>query len=171
MRVRRLAGVTTGVTFVLLVVGVYTKEVGADLACGMNWPLCDGAIFGLFPANLPSAIEWSHRLLALLVGVLIITTVYRSVRVYGPRARVTRAAAVALALLPIQAGLGALTVLKARVFTTESRILIEPLISVAHFATGVVLFTALVSATLWAYEDAQDTGAGATAAEPVGADD
>lgn len=156
MALRRFAAGTTGLTFVLLLVGVYTKEVGADLACGMNWPLCDGAVFGLFPATLPSFVEWSHRLLALVVGLLVIALIYRSYRVHGIESRVTRAAGVALVLLPVQAGLGALTVLKSRVFGGGSHLLVEGLISVAHYGTGIALFTALVAATLWAYEDGRE---------------
>lgn len=153
MELRRLTAGTTGLTFVLLLVGVYTKEVGADLTCGMNWPLCDGAVFGLFPANLPSFIEWFHRLLALVVGLLVIYLVVRWYRDRGPDSRVTRAAGLALILLPIQAGLGALTVLKTQVFPGGFHLLVEGLISVAHYGTGVATFTALVAATLWAYED------------------
>lgn len=152
MRFRRLLAGTTGLTFVLLLIGVYTKEVGADLTCGMNWPLCDGAVFGLFPANLPSFIEWFHRLVALVVGLLIIYALVRTVRERGWESRVTKAVAGALVILPVQAILGALTVLKARIFAPSDRILIEPLISVAHYGTGVLLFTFLVAATLWAYE-------------------
>lgn len=152
MRFRRLLAVTTGLTFVLLLIGVYTKEVGADLTCGMNWPLCDGAVMGLFPANLPSFIEWFHRFIALVVGLLIVYALVRSVRQRGRDSRVTKAIAGALLILPIQAILGALTVVKARLFSPSARILYEPLISVAHFGTGVLLFTLLVAATLWAYE-------------------
>jgi cytochrome c oxidase assembly protein subunit 15 len=155
MQLRRLAAGTTGFTFLLLLVGVYTKEVGADLTCGMNWPLCDGAVFGLFPANLPSFIEWFHRLLALIVGLLIIYTVYRLYRERGGGSRITRAAVLALVLLPIQALLGAATVLKTRLFAGGTHVLVEGFISVAHFGTGVGLFTALVVATLWAYEEAE----------------
>lgn len=158
MQFRRLAGVTTGLTFVLLLVGVYTKEVGADLTCGMRWPLCDGAVFGLFPANLASAIEWFHRFLALVVGLLILWLVYRAYRRYGRGSRVFRASGVALALLPFQAILGALTVVKYRLFTPESAATLSPLISVAHYGTGVSLFAALVAAWLWAREDSPGSG-------------
>ena len=151
MRFSRLAAGTTGLTFVLLLVGVYTKEIGADLTCGMRWPLCDGWL-GLFPANLPSAIEWFHRLLALVVGLLVVYLLVRAWREAGPDDRVTRAVVVAVVLLPIQAGLGAVTVLKAQLFGGTSRLLLEPLVSVAHNGTGILLFTALVAATLWAAE-------------------
>ena len=151
MRNRRLVALTTALTFLLLLVGVFTKEVGADLTCGMNWPLCDGAVYGLFPANLPSAVEWFHRLLALVVGLLILYLLYRLSRDRGWGDRVTRAVTVAVLLLPVQALLGALTVTKARFGLTS--LLAGAAISVAHYATGVALFTALVVGTVWAYED------------------
>jgi len=151
MRTRRLAATTTALTFVLLLVGVFTKEVGADLTCGMRWPLCDGAVFGLFPANVPSAVEWFHRLLALVVGLMMLYLLYRLYRERGWGDRVTRAVAVAVIILPSQALLGALTVTKAR-FGLSS-LLASALISVAHYGTGFLLFTALVMGTVWAYED------------------
>lgn len=169
--VRRLAAATTGLTFLLLLVGVYTKEVGADLTCGMNWPLCDGGVFGLFPATLPSAIEWFHRLLALVVGLLIVYTLYRAYRTYGGNSRVTKAATAALVLVPIQAGIGALTVLKARLLGSGSRLLFEPLISVAHNGAGILVFTALLMATLWAYEEHRETTQAGSIAEATSADD
>ncbi|MFB6112153.1 MAG: COX15/CtaA family protein [Halobacteriaceae archaeon] len=150
MRLRRLSALTTGMTFLLLLLGVYTKEVGADLTCGMRWPLCDGAVFGLFPANLASAIEWLHRFLALLVGLLVIWLAIRAYRELGGGSRIFRASLLALLLLPVQAGLGALTVVKYRVFTPETAAELSPLISTAHYGTGIALFTGLVAATLWA---------------------
>ena len=169
MRTRHLAAATTGLTFVLLLVGVFTKEVGADLTCGMNWPLCDGAVFGLFPANLPSAVEWFHRLLALIVGVLILYTLYRVWRERGRDHRVTRAITVAVLLLPFQAILGAITVSKAR-FGLNS-LLAGAVISVSHYAFGVLLFTALVIGTVWAYERRPSGAESARATEAATADD
>mgnify|MGYP006094436467 FL=1 len=143
---------TTGLTFLLLMVGIYTKEVGADLTCGMNWPLCDGAVYGVFPANIPSAIEWSHRFLAFIVGILILFAVYRAWKIYGKDSRITKSIIFSALLLPIQVGLGAVTVMKVRLFPGGNRILIEPLISVAHNAVGVLILVALVSATLWEWD-------------------
>ena len=169
MRTRRLAAVTTALTFVLLLVGVFTKEVGADLTCGMNWPLCDGAVFGLFPANLPSAVEWFHRLLALVVGLLFVYTLFRLWRERGPDDRVTRAVAAAVVLLPFQAILGAITVTKAR-FGLNS-LLAGAVISVTHYAFGVLLFTALVIGTVWAFERHSSGGGGTPTTDAATADD
>lgn len=170
MGMRRLVAGTTGLTFVLLLVGVYTKEVGADLSCGMRWPLCDGAVFGLFPANFLSFIEWFHRFLALIVVILVFVALYQAWQTYGT-GRVTRALAAAAILLPIQALLGALTVLKSALFSPTNRIFIEPLISVAHYGAGVLLLTTLVAATLWAYEDPPNRGPDSLAPDVAQADD
>ena len=144
--------IVTGLTFILLMVGVYTKEVGADLTCGMKWPMCDGAIYGLFPANLPSAIEWSHRFLALVVGILILFALYKSWEVHGSKSRITKAVLLAVLLLPMQVILGALTVVKFELFSRGDRILFEPLISVSHNAIGVVILVSLFAAMLWERE-------------------
>ncbi|MFL2520968.1 MAG: COX15/CtaA family protein [Halobacteriales archaeon] len=144
--------IVTGLTFILLMVGVYTKEVGADLTCGMKWPMCDGAIYGLFPANLPSAIEWSHRFLALVVGILILVALYKSWEVHGSKSRITKAVLLAVLLLPMQVILGALTVVKFELFSRGDRILFEPLISVSHNAIGVVILVSLFAAMLWERE-------------------
>ena len=144
--------IVTGLTFILLMVGVYTKEVGADLTCGMKWPMCDGAIYGLFPANLPSAIEWSHRFLALVVGILILVALYKSWEIHGSKSRITKAVLLAVLLLPMQVILGALTVVKFELFSRSDRILFEPLISVSHNAIGVVILVSLFAAMLWERE-------------------
>jgi len=139
-------------TFILLMVGVYTKEVGADLTCGMKWPMCDGVVYGLFPANLPSAIEWSHRFLALVVGILIIVAMYKSWKIHGSKSRITKAILLAVLLLPTQVMLGALTVVKSEFFSRGDRILFEPLISVAHNSMGVLILVSLIAAMLWERE-------------------
>ena len=144
--------IVTGLTFILLMVGVYTKEVGSDLTCGMKWPMCDGAIYGLFPANLPSAIEWSHRFLALVVGILILVALYKSWEIHGSKSRITKAVLLAVLLLPMQVILGALTVVKFELFSRGDRILFEPLISVSHNAIGVVILVSLFAAMLWERE-------------------
>lgn len=140
VRFRHLAAVTTGMTFALILLGVYTAAAGAGLSCGANWPLCNGGVFGLFPANWPSFIEWSHRLVAMITGFMILGTTYAAWR--GGKARRTRlASTVALVVLPVQVILGGLTVTR---YTIP--------IQVAHHAAALVIFGALVAATAWAYE-------------------
>lgn len=124
---------TAGLTYVLILLGVYTAAVGAGLSCAGRWPLCDGAVFGLFPANFPSFVEWFHRLVAMIVGFLILGSAYATYRRDAPRSA-TVAMGLVLVLLPVQILLGAETVLA-----------YEVLVLIAHFSTAIVIFSLLVA--------------------------
>lgn len=137
---RRLAGVSAGLTFVLVLLGVYTAADGAGLTCAGRWPLCDGAVFGLFPANWPSFVEWFHRLWAMVTGFVVVGTTVRSFR-QGVEKRVRYALLGATLVLPSQIVLGALTVTK-----------YELLILLAHFVTAFTILTLLFAAATWANE-------------------
>lgn len=149
-RFRHLALVTTVTTFALILLGVYTAATGTGLSCEARWPLCGGALFGLLPPNLASLPEWTHRLVAMIDGFLILGTAVAAWR-EGRDGRTRYAAGVALAFLPLQVLFGAGTVW-----------VYGPAIQVVHHATALVIFAALVAATLWAYE--RDAGPGTRAA-------
>jgi cytochrome c oxidase assembly protein subunit 15 len=146
LRFRHLAAVTTGMTFALILLGVYTAAAGAGLSCGARWPLCNGAVFGLFPANWPSFIEWFHRLVAMVTGFFVLGTAYAAWR-DGKGRRTRIASATALVVLPVQVLLGGATV---TVYTA--------LVQVAHHAAALVIFAALVATTVWAYDEPGTTG-------------
>ncbi|NLV10030.1 COX15/CtaA family protein [Halomicrobium sp. HM KBTZ05] len=133
-----LVGSTAG-TLLLMLVGLYTAYKGAGLTCEQRWPLCDGWL-GLFPANLVSFIEWSHRLLAMLVGFALLGVLYLAWRRQDDR-RVKWAVTAAVALLPSQIILGALTVTE---FTA--------LITAAHFFTASLILLCLTAACAWTVE-------------------
>ena len=139
-RTRRLAGASVALTFVLVLLGVYTAATGAGLTCGQRWPLCDGAVFGLFPADFPSFVEWFHRLWAMITGFVVIGATASAWRGDADR-RVTGALAGATLILPSQVILGALTVTR-----------YELLVLVAHFVTAFAILTLLVAAAVWTYE-------------------
>jgi len=144
-RFRHLAATAAGMTFVLVLLGVYTAAAGAGLACGARWPLCNGFL-GLFPANWPSFIEWFHRLFAMLTGFVILGTTYTAWRYTNDR-RLQWGSAAALLVLPAQIVLGGLTVT-----------VYAELIQVAHHGAALMIFGALVATTAWAY-DGPRTGA------------
>ena len=143
-RTRRLAGASVALTFVLVLLGVYTAAAGAGLTCAQRWPLCDGAVFGLFPADVPSFVEWFHRLWAMITGFVVIGATLSAWRGAADR-RVTGALAGATLILPSQVILGALTVTR-----------YELLILVAHFVTAFAILTLLVAGAVWAYESRVD---------------
>ena len=138
-RLRRLVALTVPFTGFLMVLGVYTAAAGAGLTCAGRWPFCDGFL-GLFPANWSSFIEWFHRLVAMLVGFLILGTTVQAWR-RGADRRVRRSLALATILLPSQIILGALTV------TTYEWVILS-----AHFLTASLIFTAVVLSFAWAYD-------------------
>ncbi|WP_136716890.1 COX15/CtaA family protein [Halorientalis salina] len=142
---RRLAAVTAASTFLLMLVGAYTKAIGAGLACP-DWPTCYGTwVPFLHPAvmaetpysTLQVAAEWVHRTLAAGTGLLIAATAVAAWR----RESLDRpewAALGAGALLPVQVVLGGLTV-------TES---LAPLIVTAHLGTAILIFAGVVAAAV-----------------------
>jgi len=69
---RALAVATAAATFLLIVIGAVVRVSGSGLGCGNDWPLCHGSFVPLF--DLPTFIEWNHRLFASLVGLLSVAT-------------------------------------------------------------------------------------------------
>ncbi|MEF8900629.1 MAG: COX15/CtaA family protein [Halovenus sp.] len=136
---RRYLAITTVGAFALILLGVYTGKVGAGLACEGRWPFCDGWL-GLFPATWPSFIEWFHRLVAMVVGFMILGAGIVSWR-GGYDRRIQYALAVAIVLLPVQIFFGANTVLNFGVAA-----------SMLHQTAAQLIFAALVVATTLAYQ-------------------
>jgi heme A synthase len=113
-RFRRLLTATIVATFVLIVIGGIVRVSDSGLGCGPagsgthGWPLCDG---GLLPAaSGESVIEFSHRIAAGLVGVLIAICAWRAIRRLRAHRALVRGSLAAGALVLAQAALGGLTV-------------------------------------------------------------
>jgi cytochrome c oxidase assembly protein subunit 15 len=147
MDLRRLLFVTTITTALTALVGVITATSGAGLTCEARWPLCDGAVFGLFPANFMSFIEWSHRLVAMITGFLIIGSTIAAWRGGHPR-RVRFATLAALVITPVQIVFGAFTVLVHELVFGYSIVVLT-----LHFAFAATILGLLVAATVWAYAE------------------
>lgn len=160
MNLRRLLLVTTVTTAMTALVGVITATTGAGLTCEARWPLCDGAVFGLFPANFMSFIEWFHRLVAMIAGLLIIGSAVASWWGGGSR-RVRFATLAALVLTPLQIVFGAFTVL-----VHEFVFGYSVLVLTFHFGLASVILGLMVAATVWAYTD--DTAVSADSIQQAG---
>ena len=132
----RLAVGTTALTFALVLLGVWTAVAGYGLTCDGRWPLCDGAVFGLFPANFGSFVEWFHRLVAMVTGFAILGSA-AGTWIAGSSLRARAAFTAALVLTPVQVVLGGLTVTR-----------YEQLILASHFGAAVVILALLVVGTL-----------------------
>lgn len=92
-------------TYLLIILGGIVRITGSGLGCGDHWPLCNGHLFP--PLNdIGTVIEWSHRLVAALVSVLVVALAVVDWW-DGSRGRLAFAA---VGLLVLQILLGAITV-------------------------------------------------------------
>jgi cytochrome c oxidase assembly protein subunit 15 len=117
----------------LVTIGGATRVMEAGLACP-DWPLCFGALLPAGQMSLRVFLEWFHRLDAGLVsgGLLLLAAASWVSRRRGP-AWLPWVASLALLLVVLQAGLGALTV---------TRLLRFDIVS-AHLVTGLTLVALL----------------------------
>ena len=114
-RVTTLAWAAAVCTYLLIVLGAVVRITGSGMGCGDHWPLCNGHLFPPLD-DIGTVIEWSHRLVAALVSVLVAAlAVYdwwlnRPQSPLGSGRPAIRPSFVALGLLIVQVLLGAITV-------------------------------------------------------------
>jgi len=126
-RFRTLAWAAAVCTYLLIVLGAIVRITGSGLGCGDHWPLCNGH---LFPptGDIGTVIEWSHRLVAALVSILVVALAVVN----------WRRSLLAVGLLVLQIGLGAITV----------KLELPPWSVVLHLGTAMLLLaTLLIAAT------------------------
>jgi len=142
-RYARLAWTAAACTYVLIILGAVVRITGSGLGCGEHWPLCNGRL--LPPLDLPTWIEWSHRLVAALVTGLVAGLAgygwwERRATLKGQAGNGYRGTVeyVALGLLAIQITLGAITV----------KLSLPAWTVILHLGTAMLLLaTLLVAAT------------------------
>lgn len=131
--VRRLALASTVATFILVAIGGLVRATKSGLGCGTHWPDCSGAVIPFF-GNRAVVIEFSHRLMASVVVILLAILAVAAWRLVGADKRLKWTAVTAFILVMFQAVLGAIVVwleLKA-----ESVVL--------HLATAMTLVAVLI---------------------------
>jgi heme A synthase len=130
---RRLSAATIVITFAHLLFGNIVSGTGSGMGCGPHWPLCQGQ---LFPPLSDSAlvIEWTHRLLAMLVGLSILAITVVAWRRERDKPMVVGLSTVSLVLVVVVAVFGGITVV----------LDLPKEISTAHLALGLLLFSLLV---------------------------
>src|SRR5437667_1692558 len=147
-RFTRLAGTAAAFTYLLIILGAIVRITGSGMGCGDHWPLCNGRL--LPPLDLPTFIEYSHRLVAAAVSALVVAVAgYAWWLRQGARSteqglsngpivlrRPSVAAYVALTLLVFQVGLGAVTV----------QLALPPWTVILHLGTAMLLLAALIVA-------------------------
>ena len=146
-RFTRLAWTAAIFTYLLILLGAIVRITGSGLGCGEHWPLCNGKL--LPPLDLPTMIEYGHRLAAAAVSGLVAALAAYAWWLrrgagspkgvpHGPGERYTpgRTAYVALGLLVVQILLGAVTV----------KLSLPPWTVILHLGTAMLLLATLIVA-------------------------
>src|SRR5216684_4242427 len=79
---RRLALVTAAFAYLQIALGGLVRVSGSGLGCP-DWPLCHGRPYP--PADLHAIIEYSHRAVGSVTGILIVATVVLAWAIYRNR--------------------------------------------------------------------------------------
>jgi len=115
-RFRRLVTYTIVATFALILIGGVVRVSDSGLGCGAEgsgthgWPLCEG---GVLPADsAESVVEFTHRIAATVVVVLIALLAFKAFRRLRSHRLLVRGSVAAGVLVLAQAALGGLTVEK-----------------------------------------------------------
>ncbi|HEY8787400.1 MAG TPA: COX15/CtaA family protein, partial [Candidatus Limnocylindria bacterium] len=106
-RYRALVYASLVASFLVVVWGGVVRVTGSGLGCP-DWPLCHGQF--LPSLDTATRIEWFHRFLAIAGGLTVAAVVLWSLVVYRADRRILTLAIVAAILYPLQAVLGAITV-------------------------------------------------------------
>lgn len=132
-----VAGIGVLATYLLVVLGGIVRVTGSGMGCGPDWPLCRGRLVP--PMDLPTFIEWSHRLaaagVAVLVGILLLRAWWpdRGEGWETPR----RLALLVALLLAVQILIGAVAV----------RLELPPTSVILHLGMAMALLAALAVAS------------------------
>jgi heme A synthase len=142
-----LALVTTLLTAGLIVFGAVVRVTDSGLGCGTDWPLCDGRLIPPLD-NLTAWIEWSHRLFAVLIGLLGLGMLVMAWRYFRRRNRLVLGATVTGAVLfAIQSLLGRFVVVYD----------LPPTMVTLHLGMAMLLLAALLLAAIAAWYRPQQT--------------
>jgi heme A synthase len=139
LRFRRLLNATLLATFALIVIGGVVRVSDSGLGCGPEgsgthgWPLCGGRVLPFLQEH--QIIEFSHRVVATIVVLLIIALAIVAFRRLREHRWLVRGVVAAAILVIAQAGLGGLTVEHG----------LEPAFVAAHLGLAMLLLGLLIA--------------------------
>lgn len=153
IRFEHLALATILLTYGLIVLGGAVRATDSGTACP-DWPLCHGRVFPRIEEHV--LVEYSHRLVASFVGILIVAVIIWAWRRRRDDILVRVTAPLAFALLVVQVLVGAATV------NTET----DATVVAVHLSIALTLFATLIVLSLAASGSHACSG-GAVPAFPV----
>jgi heme A synthase len=106
-RFQKLVAATLAMTLALVIVGVIVRATGSGLGCP-DWPFCYGQVIP--PLEFKAWAEWIHRVIAAVIGFMVLGIVVLAVVDHRDRPSLVGASVGAVALVVFQAWLGRETV-------------------------------------------------------------
>lgn len=128
---------TLSCLFTLIFFGGYVSASGVGLSCP-DWPLCPA---GFVPMG-EFLIEYIHRTLAASTGLLVILTMFFTLKSKLSRRGMKLAAVIAAGLVLSQIALGGAVIVER----------LHSLLVTIHFAIGMTLFSMLILVTVYAFQ-------------------
>lgn len=126
--------------FLVLMMGSTVTNTGSSEGCGRHWPLCQGEFIPSYAVT--TAIEFSHRLVTAIEGVLILAVSIGAILIRRGNRQVQALVAVLIGTLILQSGLGAAAVMWPQ----------SPAIMASHFGISMTCFAAIFLLTRYLYE-------------------
>jgi cytochrome c oxidase assembly protein subunit 15 len=123
--------------FLVLVMGVTVTTTGSAEGCGRDWPLCHGRFLPDFAVA--TAIEFSHRAITGVEGVLIVAVAVLVASLHWDRRPVRVLVALMVAFLLLQAGMGAWAVKYPQ----------QPVVLALHFGISLVALASTVLVAIY----------------------
>lgn len=139
---KRLGVITSLGVLLVLIQGALVTNTGSGEGCGQTWPLCFGQVIPLDPPP-ETVIEFSHRLVAGIVGMLVIVMAIWSWRRLKHMPETRFLAIISVFMIIFQGLLGAGAVVFGQ----------SDLIMALHFGFSALSFASVVLLTRLAFED------------------
>ena len=148
-RVRWMGWFTLGITVATIVMGAVVRATHSGDGCGPNWPTCEGTLVLPGSGERAQLIEFSHRAISgfSLIAVVILAVMVFRVFTAGHPAR--KAVLWSVALLVVEALIGAVIVFYG--WGAEDRSAARQ-VSVPVHLVNTFLLTAVLTYTLWVIE-------------------
>ena len=144
-----LAAVTLAANAVVILQGALVRATGSGAGCGSHWPSCNGQVVPLGHGT-EAFVEYSHRLLSLVVLLLGAWLLARAYRNRHEQPGLFVFAAAAFAFLLVEALLGAATVLLG--YTGDNVSIGRGLLVAVHLVNSLLLIGTLTGTLLYAKE-------------------
>lgn len=129
---RQFSLLTVIVMYMVLLGGNLVTKTGSGEGCGSSWPLCHGEFLPQF--NVQSIIEYSHRAVSGIGGILVLIMALWVWRRFRHRPEIRLLAPAAVLFLIVQAGLGAWAVMAPQ----------SPLVMALHFGVSLLSFCSVL---------------------------